>query len=102
MFDTGASHSSLTSLGVDNLPPGRRAAPSFRRVRTVGGGMIAVRELRDLVLRVSDARFRGVVLPIVDRGSGGSFPVHGVLGMDLLGRCRVTFDRGRARVLAFE
>ena len=102
VFDTGASHSSLTAAGVDSLPLGRRAVPSFRRVRTVGGSLIAVREVRDLVLRISDARFRGVTLPVVPRGDGGSFPVHGVLGMDLLSRCRVTFDRGRARVLALQ
>ncbi len=100
VFDTGASHSSLTEAGAAALPRGRRATPSFRRVRTVGGSLVAVREVRGLVLRVSDARFRGVTLPIVPRGPEGSFPVHGVLGMDLVSRCRVTFDRGRARVLA--
>jgi hypothetical protein len=26
------------------------------------------------------------------------FPVDGVLGVDLLGQCRVTLDRGRARL----
>ncbi|MCA8953146.1 MAG: retropepsin-like domain-containing protein [Planctomycetes bacterium] len=102
VLDTGASHSSLTVAGVDALPPGRRAVATFRRVRTVGGGLIAVREVRDIVLRVSEARFRGVALPVVPRGDDGGFPVHGVLGMDLLGRCRVTFDRGRARLLAYE
>jgi len=102
VLDTGASHSSLTSSGAEALPPGRRATPSFRRVRTVGGSLIAVREFRDVVLRVSDARFRGVTLPVVSRGPSGAFPVHGVLGMDLLGRCRVTFDGGRARVLAYD
>ncbi|MCA8976253.1 MAG: aspartyl protease family protein [Planctomycetes bacterium] len=98
VLDTGASHSSLTPSGMACLSAGRRAVPAFRRVRSVGGGQIAVREVCDLVLRVSEARFRGVVLPIIPRDPGGSFPVHGVLGMDLLGRCRLTLDSGRARV----
>ena len=101
VLDTGASHSSLTSRGVDALPGGAgRAVPSFRRVRTVGGSVVAVRELRDLVLRCSDVRFQGVTLPVVARGGESLFPVHGVLGIDLMGRCRVTLDRGRARIEA--
>ncbi len=101
VLDTGASHSSLTLEGLDVLPGGdARAVPAFRRVHAVGGAMVAVREVRDLVLRTSEARFQGVVLPVVARRSSGFFPVHGVLGMDLLGRCRVTFDRGRARITA--
>ena len=101
VLDTGASHSSLTQFGVRRLHDGdARAVPSFRRVRTVGGGVVAVREVRDLVLRCSEARFRDVTLPIVDRGSSQLFPVHGVLGVDLLSHCRVTLDRGRARLTA--
>lgn len=100
VLDTGASHSSLTPVGVQALPGGEaRATPSFRRVRTVGGGLVAVREVRDLVLRCSDARFQGVTLPVVPRAPSSLFPVHGVLGVDLLSRCRVTLDRGRARIL---
>ncbi len=101
VLDTGASHSSLTTLGLDKLPDGKsRAVASFRRVRTVGGGLIAVREVRDLVIRCSNARFLRVTLPVVDRGRSDLFPVHGVLGVDLLSRCRVTLDRGRARLTA--
>lgn len=100
VLDTGASHSSMTAAGVAALPGGDgRASPSFRRVRTVGGGLVAVREVRDLVLRCSDARYQGVTLPVVPRAPGVLFPVHGVLGVDLLSRCRVTLDRGRARIL---
>lgn len=101
VLDTGASHSSLTSSGLARIAGGReRAAATFRRVRTVGGGFVAVRELRGLVLRCSEARFLQVTLPIVERGRTEFFPVHGVLGIDLLGRCRVTLDRGRARLTA--
>ena len=101
VLDTGASHSSLTKAGVEALPGGEaRTVPSFRRVRTVGGGLVAVREVRDLVLRCSEARFLGVTLPVVPRAADVLFPVHGVLGVDLLSRCRVTLDRGRARLLA--
>ncbi|MBX3464700.1 MAG: aspartyl protease family protein [Planctomycetes bacterium] len=101
VLDTGASHSSLTAAGVDALPGGAgRAVPSFRRVRTVGGGIVAVREVRDLVLRCSEVRFQGVTLPVVPRGAPALFPVHGVLGIDLLSRCRLTLDRGRARIQA--
>lgn len=101
VLDTGASHSSLTTLGLVEMPRGeQRAVASFRRVRTVGGGLVAVREVRDLVLRCSEARFLRVTLPVVNRGSSDLFPVHGVLGIDLLSRCRVTLDRGRARLTA--
>jgi hypothetical protein len=101
VLDTGASHSSLTTLGLDKLPDGKsRAVASFRRVRTVGGGLVAVREVRDLVIRCSNARFLRVTLPVVNRGRSNLFPVHGVLGVDLLSRCRVTLDRGRARLTA--
>ena len=101
VLDTGASHSSLTDAGVSQLPGGQsRAVPSFRRVRTVGGTLVAVREVRDLVVRCSEARFLDVTLPVVARSQGGLFPVHGVLGVDLLSRCRVTLDSGRARLTA--
>lgn len=103
VLDTGASHSSLTSAGLARIGRGReRAAPTFRRVRTVGGSVVSVREVRGLVLRCSEARFLQVTLPIVDRGETPGFPVHGVLGIDLLGRCRVTLDRGRVRLAAVE
>lgn len=98
-LDTGASHSSLSESGVRRLPGGTsRAVASFRRVRTVGGSAVSVREVRDLVLRCADARFVDVALPVVARGDAGVFPVHGVLGIDLLSRCRVTIDTGRARL----
>jgi hypothetical protein len=101
VLDTGASHSSLTIQGLREIPGGEsRAVPSYRRVRTVGGGLVAVREVRDLVLRCSDARFVRVTLPVINRGESSLFPVHGVLGIDLLGRCRATLDRGRARLSA--
>lgn len=101
VLDTGASHSSLSDAGLARLPDGdARAVPTYRRVRTVGGGTVAVREVRGLVLRCSEARFADVTLPVVPRGQGGTFPVHGVLGIDLLGRCRLTLDRGRARLIA--
>jgi len=99
VLDTGASHSSLGESGLRRLPGGeRRAVPAFRRVRTVGGGLVSVREVRDVVLRCSEARFLGVTLPVVSRSAGAVFPVDGVLGVDLLGQCRVTLDRGRARL----
>jgi hypothetical protein len=101
VLDTGASHSSLTTLGLQEMSRGEeRAVASFRRVRTVGGGVVAVREVRDLVLRCSEARFLRVTLPVVNRGRSSLFPVHGVLGIDLLSCCRVTLDRGRARLTA--
>ncbi len=99
VLDTGASHSSLTPAGLAALPGGdRRATAGFRRVRTAGGGSLSVREVHNLVLRVSQARFPGVDLPIVERGASPLFPVHGVLGIDLLRECRVVLDHGRARL----
>jgi predicted aspartyl protease len=99
VLDTGASHSSITAAGLAALPGGEsRAVPGFRRVRTTAGNDVAVREVRDLVLRASEVRFRGVVLPVVLRREGAVFPVHGVLGADLLHTCRLTLDRGRVRL----
>ena len=101
VLDTGASHSSLSPAGLERLPRGAaRAVPAFREVRTLGGSIPAVREVHDLVMRCSEARFVGVTLPVVPRGATGLFPVHGVLGVDLLGHCRVILDRGRARLIA--
>ncbi len=101
VLDTGASHSSITQEGVAALPGGdARAVPAFRRVHTASGSLIAVREVRDLVLRSSAARFEGITLPVVPRTTSGLFPVHGVLGIDLLSRCRVTLDHGRAQLTA--
>jgi hypothetical protein len=101
VLDTGASHSSLAEAGLLALPgAASRAVPTFRRVRAVGGSVVAVREVRDLVLRCGEARFVDVALPIVARTGSGLFPVHGVLGLDLLRLCRLTLDRGRARILA--
>lgn len=101
VLDSGASHSSLSEVGVTRLPGGdRRTVPSYRRIRTVGGGLLSVREVRDLVLRCSEGRFLGVTLPVVARGRSKTFPVDGVLGLDLLRRCRVIVDRGRARLVA--
>lgn len=99
VLDTGASHSSLTAAGLEALPDGpARATPVYRRVRTAGGGTIAVRELRNLILRVSLVRFPGVDLPIVPRPEETLFPIHGVLGVDLLRQCRITLDGGRVRL----
>jgi hypothetical protein len=102
VLDTGASHSSLSESGLARLPGGAsRALPSFRQVRSLGGTLPVVREVHDLVVRCSsEARFVGVTLPVVPRGVTSTFPLHGVLGMDLLGRCRVILDRGRARLVA--
>jgi hypothetical protein len=99
VLDTGASHSSLTPQGLAKLPRGEsRAVPGYRRVRTAGGGGVSVREVRNLELTVSQARFVGVSLPVVARAGRGAFPVHGVLGIDLMRQCRVTLDGGRARM----
>lgn len=100
-IDTGASHSSLTEEGIAALPgAGRRALDTYRRLRSPGGRALAVREVRGSTLRVSDVRFPGVDLPIVSRENDGVFPVHGVLGADLLMRTRVVLGDGRLRMEA--
>lgn len=102
VLDTGASHSSLTEAGLLALPGGAgRASAGYRRIWTLGGSQVAVREVRSLALKASAAGFRDVVLPVVERrgeSNAGLFPVHGVLGFDLLGRCRLVLDQGRARL----
>jgi hypothetical protein len=99
VVDTGATESSLTGPGLRVLPGGEsRATPAFRQVRTPGGSGYAVREVRDLILTVSEVRFTGVALLVVERVPLASFPVHGVLGADLLLRCRTVLDGGRLRM----
>ncbi len=96
VLDTGASHSSLTEEGLAALPgASQRAQVSFRRVRTPGGSVTSVREVAGLAMIVSAVRFDGVGLAVVGRSGSGLFPIHGVLGADLVTRCRTTFDRGR-------
>lgn len=99
VLDTGASHSSLTEAGLRALPGGEdRAIDSLRRVLTPGGVVHSVSEVQNLSLSVSDVRF-GVDLPVVPRQTSDLFPTHGVLGADLIMRCRTTFDGGRIRLV---
>lgn len=101
VLDTGASHSSITVTGLEALPGGAsRAVPAYRRLYAAGGTSVAMREVRDLVVHCGAARFRSVTLPVVARAAAGPFPLHGVLGLDLLGRCRVTLSRGRVSLQA--
>lgn len=100
-IDTGASHSTLTEDGLAALPGGRRRAQdTYRRLRSPGGRALSVREVRGTSLRVSEVRFPDVDLPVVSRQNDGVFPVHGVLGADLLMRTRVVLGRGRLRMEA--
>jgi hypothetical protein len=94
ILDTGASHTSLTNEGLLALPGGKARATIERRYnRALGGKAVIVREVPDLTIQVSSLPFAGMTLPVVDRPHAG-FPLHGVLGADLLTRCRVTIDRG--------
>ncbi len=98
VLDTGASRSSLSQEGLASLQGGdRRAVVAFQRVLTPGGSTRAVRSVPDLTLTVGAVRFAGVELLVVQRPRGQGFPIHGVLGADLVMRCRTTFDRGRLR-----
>ncbi|MEM7199548.1 MAG: pepsin/retropepsin-like aspartic protease family protein [Planctomycetota bacterium] len=100
-LDTGASRSSLTDRGLTRLPGGaRRAHETYWRVHTPGGVRVAVQVVRGLLLEVSDVRLPGVDLPVVEREPSAFFPLDGVLGADLLLRCRVTLDAGRVRIEA--
>lgn len=96
-LDTGASHSSLAESGVALLPGGeQRAAVSHRAVHSPGGQRFSVRELRAVDVRVAGARFEQVSLPVIDRPPTPSgFPLHGVLGADLVLRCRMHLDSGK-------
>lgn len=99
VLDTGASESSLTELGLRALPDGeRRALESYRRVYSPSGTQFSVRKVDGLVLEVSEVRFRGVDLPVIEREPSAIFPLHGVLGADLVMRCRTTLDSGRIRI----
>ena len=99
ILDTGASHRSLTDLGLRALPGGAaRATIEHRPHRTLSGTSRIVRQVPNLSLDVSDVGFTGMSLPVRPQRRSSSFPVHGVLGADVLMRCRVTIDRGRVTV----
>jgi hypothetical protein len=99
VLDTGASSSSLTAMGVLALPQGdRRADEGYAKRFGPGGTSIAVRVVRDLALTIGNVRFSAPELPVLERGPKGVFPVHGVLGADVLLQCRITLDRGRLKV----
>jgi hypothetical protein len=96
VLDTGSSGSSLSEEGLRALPGGElRAMDSIVRLYSPSGASFSVRMVRGISLHVSDVTFRGVDLPIVGRGKTEVFPVHGVLGADLVMRCRTTLDEGR-------
>jgi len=96
VLDTGASASSLSEVGLQMLPGGeRRALQRFGKVYSPGGVKLSARMVEGLVLELSGVRFIGVDLQVVEREAPELFPVHGVLGADLLMRCRTTMDSGR-------
>lgn len=96
ILDTAASHSSLTQVGLAALPGGeRRVVPDYRRPKSLAGQGFISRKVEGMVLQSSGVRFAGVEVPIVERLTSGAFPVHGVLGVDLLRHCRLTIDSGR-------
>lgn len=102
-LDTGASHSSLNEVGLKALPGGsQRVQETMRRVYTPGGFGRLVRQLRQVSCRIGDGLFELRDVPVVVRDSPSPFPVHGVLGVDVLGRCRVTIDSGRCRISLLE
>ncbi|MCC6672253.1 MAG: retropepsin-like domain-containing protein [Planctomycetes bacterium] len=96
VLDSGANLSSLTAEGLRILPGGEsRAGAAFLRVRTPGGTGVAVRAVHGVTLQVGATRFAVVDLPVVEREFPSGFPVHGVLGADLLMTVRVTLGGGR-------
>ncbi len=98
-LDTGASHSSLTEAGLMALSGGAtRAMAGFRRVLSPGGSEVSEKVVKRLSLNVSQTRFVGVDLPVVPREVSDMLPVHGVIGADLIGRCRATLDGGNLRL----
>ena len=95
ILDTAASHSSLTKRGLRDLPGGdRRATADLRSLRSLGGTFLS-KEVSGVVVQTSAVKFTGIEFPVIDRVSLGIFPVHGVLGVDLLRNCRMTLDGGR-------
>jgi hypothetical protein len=99
VLDTGASRSSLTPDGLRSLPGGeRRARNTLNTVSGPGGSSAVAREVGGLVLEVAGLRVAGASLPVVDRAHSPWFPIHGVLGSDILGECTITLDQGRLRL----
>ncbi len=103
LLDSGASSSSLTPTGYDALVEGRGPGElTHRSVHGPGGERLAVVEVPEVSLEVAGARFSGLTLPVIRRSPepGSLLPVHGVLGGDLLLRCRTTYDSGALRIAA--
>lgn len=99
VLDTGASRSSLTEDGLAILPGAeRRAVAGYAKLRGPGGTRLAARVVKELAITLGAVRFTPEELPVLARGPRGVFPVHGVLGADLLMRCRLTIDRGHVKV----
>ena len=95
ILDTAASHSSLTKRGLADLPGGdRRATPDYRSLKSLGESFVS-KKVSGVIVQTSAVKFTGIDFPVVDRVSVGVFPVHGVLGVDLLRHCRMTLDGGR-------
>ena len=101
ILDTGATRSSLSPVGLRALPGGeRRGRDVSLRADSPGGSSPVVRQVNGLVLQIGDLRVARVDLPVVGRAASPQFPVHGVLGSDILRRCRITFDKGLLRLSA--
>ena len=95
ILDTAASHSSLTRQGLSMLPGGeRRVVADYRRPKSLAGQSFISQKVESMVLQSSGVRFARVEMPVVERLTSGVFPVHGVLGVDLLRHCRLTIDSG--------
>ncbi len=95
ILDTAASHSSFTKRGLRDLPGGeRRATADLRALKSLGSTFLS-KKVSDVVVQTSAVKFTGIEFPVIDRIGLGIFPVHGVFGVDLLRKCRMTLDGGR-------
>lgn len=99
ILDSAASHSSLTETGLHALPGGtRRAQPELRRPKSLSGRSYITRKATGVVMQTPELQFTNLELPVVRRLGQGLFPVHGVIGADLLRYCRVTMGAGGVRL----
>ena len=75
ILDTAASHSSLTTRGLHDLPGGdRRATADLRSLKSLGGTFLS-KKVTGLVVQTSAVKFTGIEFPVIDRVNPASIPV---------------------------
>jgi len=90
MVDTGSAITSLTPVAVDRLRLDRSYFSGYRIIFTAAGTSLSVPTGRIPSLRLGSAQLRDVEVALLDLPAG--VHVDGLLGVNVLGRFRVTIE----------